>query len=316
MISWLILTATLPTSPSGLRVRIWRALKATHCATLREGVYILPATAPSAQDFWAMDAAIREAGAESHLLELQARDEAQEAGFRALFDRSALYVDFARALKEAGQALQVATETQVRKSLRALDHQLQGLLAADFFPGVALVAAKAGLQTLRRETERQLSPGEPAAGSGAIARLAIADYQGRIWATRTRPWVDRLASAWLVQRFVDQSPSFVWLQDTSACPPSALSYDFDGAVFSHVGDRVTYEVLAESFGLDADPALRRLGTLVHALDIGGIGGIAVEEAPGVEMLVRGLQAQHADDNALLQASGALFDTLYAGLRQP
>ena len=313
MMPWLILTATLPTSPSGLRVRIWRALKASHCSTLREGVYILPAAAPSAQDFWAMDVAIREAGAEAHLLELQARDEAQEAGFRALFDRSALYADFAQALKEARKASQAATEAQVRKSLRALDHQLQGLLAADFFPGAAGEAARSDLQALRHETERQLSPGEPATGSGAIARLAIADYQGKTWATRTRPWVDRLASAWLVQRFVDQSPSFLWLQDISACPPSALGYDFDGAVFSHVGDRVTYEVLAESFGLDADPALKRMGALVHALDIGGI---AVDEASGVEMLVRGLQAQHADDNALLKASRALFDTLYAGLRQP
>lgn len=319
---WLILTTILPPSPSGLRMRIWRALKASHCGTLREGVYMLPATALSAQHFRAMVAAIRDPEAPPHLLELQSRDEARESGLRALFNRSALYVDFARALKVAGQALQAATETQVRKSLRALDHQLQGLLAADFFPGVALLAAKAGLLTLRRETGRQLSTGEPATGSGAIARLAIADYQGRIWATRTQPWVDRLTSAWLVERSVDQSPSLVWLQNTSACPPAVPGYDFDGAVFSHVGDRVTYEVLAESFGLDAHPALRRLGTLVHALDVGGIGGIggiggmAVDEGPGAEMLVRGQQAQPADDDALLQASGAWFNTRYAGLLQP
>ncbi len=313
MTPWLILTATLPTTPSGLRVRIWRTLKATHCATLREGVYILPAAVPSAQDFWAMDAAIRDAGAESHLLEFQARDAVQEAGFRALFDRSALYADFAQSLQHARRAFQTATEAQVRKLLRALDQQLQDVLAADYFPDTSLEAAKAGLQALRQETERQLSPGEPAAGSRAIAQLAIADYQGKTWATRTRPGVDRLASAWLVQRFVDQSPRFLWLQDTSACPPSALGYDFDGAVFSHVGDRVTYEVLVESFGLGADPAIRRLGALVHAIDMGGV---AADEVPGIETLVRGLRAQHADDEVLRQAAAVLFDTLYAALRQP
>ena len=313
MTHWLILTATLPTSPSGLRVRIWRSLKATHCATLREGVYMLPASAPSAKDFWALAAAIREAGADSHLLELQARDDAQEAGFRALFDRSALYADFAHSLKQARKAFKAATESEIRKSLRALDQQLQGLLAADYFPGAAMQAAKSSLQALRHEAEQQRSPGEPATGSGEIARLNIADYQGKTWATRTRPWVDRLATAWLVQRFVDRSPSFVWLEDARACPRSALGYDFDGAVFSHVGERVTVEVLAASFGLDADPALKRLGELVHAIDIGGI---PVDEAPGVELIVRGLQVQHLDDDALLKAAVVLFDTLYAALRQP
>ena len=166
---------------------------------------------------------------------------------------------------------------------------------------------------LRHEAEQPLSPGEPATGPGEIASLRIADYQGKTWATRARPWVDRLATAWLVQRFVDRSPSFVWLEDVAACPRSAVGYDFDGADFSHVGERVTFEVLATSFGLDADPALKRLGELVHAIDIGGI---AVDEAPGVEMFVRGLQAQHVADDALLKAAVALFDTLYAALRPP
>jgi hypothetical protein len=90
-----------------------------------------------------------------------------------------------------------------------------------------------------------------------------------------------------------------------------LGYDFDGASFTHVGERVTFEVVAASFGLDHDPDLQRLGELVHFIDIGGI---AVDEAPGFEMLVRGLQAQHAEDDALLAAALPLFDTLYAALR--
>ena len=116
MTHWLILTATLPTSPSGLRVRIWRKLKSSHCATLREGVYILPASATTAPSFWEMDEAIRSAGAESHLLEVQARDAAQESGFRALFDRHDLYAEFAQTLKEARKAFKSASEADVRKA--------------------------------------------------------------------------------------------------------------------------------------------------------------------------------------------------------
>lgn len=311
MINWLILTATLPTTPSGLRVRIWRALKATHCATLREGVYILPAQAGTAPDFKALDVAIRAAGAQSHLLALTARDGAQEAVFRALFDRSERHGGFMQSLKEARKAFKSAADVEVRKGMRALELELQGILAADFFPGKAGELAKAGLQALRLEVERQRSPGEPAAASGRIALLSAGDYQGQTWATRARPWVDRLATAWLVQRFIDKRPTFLWLADTRKCPKRALGFDFDKATFTHVGERVTFEVVAASFALDKDAGIQRLGELVHAIDIGGV---PVDEAPGLELLIRGLQAQHPDDNALLAAAIPVFDALYLALR--
>lgn len=311
MTNWLILTATLPTTPSGLRVRIWRALKSTHCATLREGVYILPANAISAKAFWDMDIAIRDAGAESHLLELQARDDKQDAGFIALFDRSDLYADFMQTLKDARKSFKAASETEIRKKLRDLEVQLQSILAADFFFGRAGESAKSSLRALRHETERQLSPGEPAFAKGETPLLLASDYQGRTWVTRTRPWVDRLATAWLVQRFIDNKPTFIWLANDKKCPKSALGYDFDGATFTHVGERVTFEVVAASFALDDDPGVKRMGHLVHFVDVGGI---PVDEAPGLELVVRGLQAQYLDDDELLAAALQLFDGIYAVLR--
>lgn len=311
MTDWLVLTATLPTSPSGLRVRIWRALKATHCATLREGVYILPARAGTASDFKALDAAIRAAGAQAHLLALTACDVVQEAGFCALFDRSARYADFMQSLKAGRKAFKSASDADVRKGMRALELELQDILAADFFPGKACDLARAGMQALRLEVERQRSPGEPAAAAGRIALLSADDYQGRTWATRARPWVDRLATAWLVQRFIDQRPTFVWLADARKCPKRALGFDFDQATFTHVGERVTFEVVAASFALDMDAGIQRLGALVHAIDVGGV---PMDEAPGLELLIRGLQAQHPDDDALLAAAIPVFDALYLALQ--
>jgi len=311
MTDWLVLTASLPTSPSGLRVRIWRALKTTGCATLREGVYILPATAGSANDLWAIEKAIQEGGADAHMLTLQARDATQEKTFQALFDRSEQYADFAQALKDARKGIKAAGEPELRKLLRTLDQQLQAIRAADYFPGKAGSSAVDGLETLRAEVEKKLSPGEPTPSAGAIGRQAKESFQGKTWATRKRPWVDRLATAWLVQRFVDTKPRFLWLDDPKKCPKTALGFDFDGARFTHVGDKVTFEVVAHTFGLEEDAALKRLGELVHYIDIGGI---PVDEAAGVETMVRGLQAQHDNDDALLAASCAFFDTLYAALR--
>ncbi|MEO6625241.1 MAG: chromate resistance protein ChrB domain-containing protein [Burkholderiaceae bacterium] len=311
--SWLILTATLPTNPSGLRVRVWRALKATGAGTLREGVYVLPEHAVSAQSLWALERTITEAGADAHMLVVQARDDAQEQVFRGLFDRSELYADLLQCIKEARNSVKKSAEAPLHKMLRELEAQLRAVLASDFFPGKNGQKAADALAALRRMVELQLSPDEPASTAAAIQPRTIADYQGHTWATRKRPWIDRLASAWLIQRFIDKKPRFVWLSDAGKCPKSALGYDFDGAVFTHVGDKVSFEVLAESFCLLADPALRRLATLVHYIDIGGI---PVDEAPGFEMLVRGLQAQHRDDDALLAASLPVFDAFYLALQVP
>ncbi len=307
---WLILTATLPTHPSALRVRVWRALKATGAGTLREGVYVLPASAPSAQSLWDIERAIAAAGADAHLLVVTARDEAQEQSFRALFDRADLYAEVLQSVKEVRRTINKSTEAELHKWLRRLEQQLHGIGASDFFPGKAYEEASGALGVLRREVELHLSPGEPATAIADIRRLPLEEFQSRTWATRKRPWVDRLATAWLVQRFVDKAPKFIWLEDAKKCPAKALGYDFDGARFTHVGDKVTFEVVAATFSLDADPGIRSVGQLVHYIDIGGI---PVDEAPGFELLVRGLQAQHRADDALLSAALPLFDTLYAAM---
>lgn len=310
---WLVLTATLPTRPSGLRVRVWRALKATGAGTLREGVYVLPEHAPGAGTLWELARTIADAGADAHMLVLQARDAAQEQSFRALFDRTSHYKEYLQAVKQARGEIRSATGNELHRQLRRLETQLQALQAADFFPGKGSQKAAEALAALRRVVELQRSPDEPAATDAAIPERSIADYQGRTWATRKRPWVDRLGTAWLIQRFIDKRPRFKWLADPQTCPKSALGYDFDGATFTHVGDKVTFEVVAESFGLMQDPALQRLAPLVHYIDIGGI---PVDEARGFELLIRGLQARHKNDDALLSAALPAFDACYAALQTP
>jgi hypothetical protein len=310
---WLVLAATLPTSPSALRVRVWRSLKATGAGTLREGVYVLPEHAGTAETFWSLERIIVDAGADAHLLLLHARDTAQEQSFQALFDRSELHVALRQLIKEARGNIGKAGEAQLHKTLRELESQLQALQRMDFFPGKDSRKTADAFAALRREVELHLSPDEPAPTQAAIASLSVKDYQGRTWATRKRPWVDRLATAWLIQRFVDRQPTFAWLANPKKCPKSALGFDFDGAAFTHVGSKVTFEVVAESFGLLDDPALVRFANLVHTIDVGGI---PVDEAPGFEMLVRGLQARHADDDALLAAAIPLLDAWYAASQAP
>jgi hypothetical protein len=119
--------------------------------------------------------------------------------------------------------------------------------------------------------------------------------------------VDRLASAWLIRRFIDPRAKFRWLKDVKRYPKAALGFDFDGATFTHVGARVTFETLLASFGLESDPALVRLGSVVHCLDVGGV---PVAEAAGIESVLRGMRAQIIDDNKLLAEASRIFDHLY------
>jgi hypothetical protein len=140
-----------------------------------------------------------------------------------------------------------------------------------------------------------------------VRRLDPARYRARTWATRKSPWVDRLASAWLIKRFIDKDAKFVWLDRPADCPKRAIGFDFDGAEFTHSGNRVTFEVLAASFGLDQDVALASIGAAVHFLDIGGI---PVPDAKGLETVLRGIREQALSDDDTTKQAARIFDLFY------
>jgi hypothetical protein len=142
-----------------------------------------------------------------------------------------------------------------------------------------------------------------------VRPLDASRYQRRVWATRKAPWVDRLASAWLIRRFIDREAKFFWFARPSERPKKAVGFDYDGAEFTHVKNRVTFEVLAAEFGLDGDPALGKIGAAVHFLDVGGI---PVPDANGLETLLKGARQKARDDDALLAEAMRTFDLLYSG----
>jgi hypothetical protein len=310
--NWLQLVTSLPTSPSAVRVRTWRALKASGCGALRDGVYLLPDRPDCARVFAELADAVREAGGDAHVIGFDARDAGQQAQFARLFDRSAEYRAFSADLARSRRALRSDSEGTGRRALRALEQRLDALRRVDFFGNGRGEEMAAALERLRIECEARWSPGEPTDKAAAVLdRLDPADYQRRIWATRRRPWVDRLASAWLIRRFVDRHSRFIWLTPKAKPPKSVVGFDFDGATFTHAAGKVTFEVIAARFGLDDDEVLRRIGEAVHYIDVGGA---ASDEAGGIEAMVRGLQARHENDDALLDAALVVFDALYAGMR--
>lgn len=302
MNNWMSLITTLPTENASLRQRIWRALKASGAAVLRDGVYLMPEHDSHRATLEGLASEVRDGGGAAHVLRLE---EPEGANFSAMFDRSK---DFAALLLEVDQVRQRLTTDpaqDVMRQTRKLRKSFANLVATDFFPGEAQHQLDAALRDLELACDRALSPHEPQTSEGSIERLHTADYQSRIWATRERPRVDRLASAWLIQRFIDPQASILWLTHPATCPPDALGFDFDGAAFSHMGSRVTFEVLAASFGLNQS-AIVRLGLLVHYLDVGGV---QPAESAGIESVLNGLRQSIANDDQLLIAASIVFDGL-------
>ena len=304
--TWLLFILTLQGQQPAVRMRVWRALKALGTEVLRDGVYVLPNRDEFLGPLAEQSQEVIDSGGSAQILELEARDEAQEAEFRQLFDRTAEYEKLLHGIRTVSKGVAKKNPGKLSSALTRLRRDYETVALQDFFPGAARAQALDALESLSAAANLVLSPDEPHAIAGQIQRLDRATYQGRTWATRARPWADRLASAWLIKRFIDPKAKLVWLKSPKDCPKRAVGYDFDGAEFTHVGAKVTFEVLLASFSLETDPALQRIGAIIHYLDAGGV---PVPEAIGLEAILRGAK-QSLDDDTLVNEAAKLFQFLY------
>lgn len=297
-----ILIMTLPTAQATLRMRVWRILKNSGAAVLRDGVYLLPDVEEGYKTFLTTCREIRNEGGVAYVF---TADVFEEKSFRPLFDRSEQYGEILRNLAMFRSAMQADGLPGQLKQLRKLRREFDRIGDVDFFPGEARQQTASALASLELEINQLISPGEPHTAPGTLTRLSREAYQSRVWATRRRPWIDRLASAWLILRFIDCDARFLWLEDTGACPSEVVGFDFDGAMFSHVDNLVTFEVLVRRFGLEQRVS-DDMGLLVHYLDIGGV---QPPDAAGVETILAGLRESITDDDKLLATACSLFDGL-------
>ena len=307
--TWLMLVVSLPGRSQTPRMRLWRALKGAGAAMLRDGVYVLPDSEEARKLFKAQVHDAMQAGGSAHVVPFASTDPRQEAELRAAFDRTQAYAQGLGRLTALRHELRKLAEAEARKRLTASRRELEAVAAIDFFPGAARAQVEAALSDAEHVLNAQFAPDEPHGKKTAIPHRRLQDYRGRVWATRRHLWIDRVASAWLIRRFIDPRAEFRWLKKPTDCPKRAVGFDFDGAEFSHVGARVTFEVLAASFGLDRDPRLARLGRLIGYLDIGGV---PVADAAGFASVMAGARARHGEnDNALLADMSTVLDCLYA-----
>jgi len=304
----LLLLVGVPPTPSSLRVRVWRRLRSLGAIPLKRSAYLLPDTPERYEDFTWLAQEVQREGGEATLIRVQQIENVTHEDVLRLFHepRDQDYRQLAARYRKLLQSLDkksAAKSGRVQDELARLAKDHQRIHDIDFFEArggaeVRRLEEAIAMRTRRPESLRREEP--PA--------LDLSKLRGRQWVTRPRPHIDRIASAWLIKRFIDAEAQFVFAPPAEF-PKDAIPFDAPNVELSHQGEDCTFETLVKRARL-RDRRLVRLAEVVHEADLRD-GKYAHEEARGIDVAIRALLAASPDDHTVLTQGMALFEGLYA-----
>lgn len=319
--SWILLVHQLPPRPTNLRVRIWRKLQKLGAVAIKNSVYVLPANEKTNEDFHWLKQEIESAGGEAAVFRAGSVEGKTDEEIVGAF-RSARDDEFATIAAELdglsgrvreqsrGKHLSPARLATHETELDRLHGELERVIANDFFEAKGRASAARAYELCQKTIRQSQTPTKKSPlqrrKSGV---LSVADFQNRRWVTRRNLHIDRLASAWLISRFIDKRPRFYFVAG-DATLAGAIPFDMFGAEFTHQGDDCTFETLLKRFGLTNLRALLQIAQIVHDVDLKDDKFNRLEAA-GLNAIVNGLSENLRNDRKLLQQSAAIFDGLFA-----
>jgi len=304
----LLLLVGVPPQPSSLRVRVWRRLRSLGAVALKRSAYLLPDTPERYEDFQWLAQEIQRAGGDATLIRVQRIENMREADMLRLFHepRDRDYRQLAaryRKLLQSQEAKSESKQARLQAELARLAKDYQRIRDVDYFD------APGGAEVRRLEEAIAMRTRRPESARREDApRLDLDTLRGRRWVTRPRPHIDRIASAWLIKRFIDADAQFLFA-DPAQFPADAIPFDAPDVELSHQGEDCTFETLMKRARL-RDPRLARLAEVVHEADLRD-GKYQHEEARGIDVAVRALLAASPDDHQVLAQGMSLFEGLYA-----
>jgi hypothetical protein len=312
---WLLFVHQIPAAASNMRVRPWRRLQQIGALAVKQAVYALPDTPAARESFEWLKAELEGVGGEATVF---AADTVDAWSNDALIEefRRARQADYAALAKELAPLVKRLEGVTRRSATRAPDsarllgrfrQRLSAIDHVDYF-GSAGRGEVAGLLT---RIERRLASSVRARAGAASPSDSRDGYQARLWVTRPRPGVDRMASAWLIRTFIDPRAQFAFAADREAVPEGAVPFDMYGVRFTHHDGGCTFETLCAFFHV-RDAAAGRVAAVVRALDLDDATAFAPEAAT-IESLIDGLQLAYGVDDELLVQGMVLFDALYRTL---
>jgi hypothetical protein len=284
---WLLLIHQLPPKPDYFRVKIWRRLQALGAIPIKNSVYALPFSEQATEDFQWLRQEISAGGGEASVCRAAFVDGLTDARIEALFRaaRDAEYAEVTRAAEKAESAADASR----------LERRLRDIAALDHFGAGGRKTAEAAVAKLKSHR--------------GTRRGATKPVRGQTWVTRPDVYVDRIASAWLIKRFIDPKARFAF----GEARDGAVSFDMFEGDYTHEGDRCTFETLLQRFGLEQDDALRVIGEMVHDVDVKDE-KFGREETAGFARLMDGIVKRNARDAARIERGAELLNDLYESVR--
>ncbi len=314
--AWLLLIHQLPAKPAYARVKVWRRLQALGAVTVKNGVYALPNNEEAQEDFAWLAREIVELGGEALVCEAQLVEGLGDQQLRDMFlvARNEDYARLGEEVRTLAQRLEDesfdAETADIASQAARLRKQFAEVAAIDFFAADGRQATEQSLARL----EGRLQEGSAAMVSEQANKVSVGTAS-KVWVTREHVQVDRIASAWLIRRFIDPSARFKFVPGRTYVPrASEVRFDMFEGEYTHEGDRCTFEVLLVRGGLD-DPALSAIGEIIHDIDLKD-GKYGREETAGIRTVMAGIAAAHRDDEQRLARGAAVLDDLYEYFRAP
>jgi len=304
---WLILVHQLPARPSNLRVRVWRRLQQVGAVVLRNSLYVLPSTEEAREDFNWVREEIVSSGGEVSVFEASSVDGYTDAElvqqFRAARndDYQALAAEIHAVHTGSGASRRGKTRSALERDLRRFRERFAVIKARDHFASPARADTERALAELEARDRRQNRP-------VSHAKLERGDFKRRTWVTRPRPGIDRMASAWLIKRFIASDARFAFRSSQAAVRNGHVPFDMPDVEFGHHGAHCTFETLMQRFAI-TDPAVTSVSHIVHDLDLKET-RYAMLEGAAISRIVDGLRATYADDQQLLMRGMEVIDALY------
>lgn len=310
---WLLLIHQIPPKPNYFRVKIWRRLQRLGAVAVKNSVYVLPKNEQTQEDFQWILREIIEGGGDATLCEARFVEGLSDEQIEDLFQaaRSSGYHQIAEEARRIAKSLPANLRAeddrrgQPEIDLDRLKRRLADVVAIDFFGAPGREAAEGLISGL----EARLHPTEPGTRGATPAKARLDELHGRTWVTRKGIYVDRMASAWLIRRFIDPEARFKFVPARGYKPESGeLRFDMFEAEFTHEGDCCTFEVMIGRLEL-TDSALRPIAEIVHDIDLKD-SKFGRQETTGIDRLIAGIAMGYKDDENRLSRASAVFDDLY------
>jgi len=318
---WLLLIHQIPPKPAYFRVKIWRRLQSLGAVAIKNAVYVIPRNEESFEDFQWILRQIVEGGGEASICGVGflegLTDEQVEAMFQAA--RDADYTQIAEEAKSlvdsifsTAAAITDEDKARLEANLNRLRKRFSSVFAIDFFGAPGRESAETLIEHLDVRLKEAQKKSEPAKSESEKPDLTV--LRGRTWVTRKGLYVDRIACAWLIRRFIDPDAQFRFVSSKGYRPRTGeIRFDMFEGEFTHEGDLCSYEVLVKQF-FQADQALIEISKIIHDLDLKDT-KFKQSETAGIGGLITGLASAHKSDEARLERGSAIFDDLYEYFRR-